>query len=295
MSMKRRCAISRRSSCFCSPDIKPVCGKNNSIFWTAGPVERKDSTHVITAIHVQRMTSDIARHWRREKERDVNNLTRVAQPTKRNLFNEILRYFFGHTFAHADIDESGGNGINGYLLTSELSRADSGQGDDGGFARGIIGLPEQSHLSADGREVDNPTAISQHRCCLLRNKERAGKIHTDHALELIQCYFFDRPIADNSRVIEENVETTTFITNFHHHRLDLLGISDIALNDERIGQGPRDVLRICLILSLRIINVVDDALRSALVKGANHLCPDPARTARNKDHFAGEIEKIGHD
>src|SRR5947209_12897541 len=102
------------------------------------------------------MTSDVAGHRRREKERGVNNLTHMAQATKWNLFDEILRHFFGHSFAHPNIDESGRDGINGDLLTSKLARADFGQCNDGRLARGIIGLPEQAHLSADGREIDNP-------------------------------------------------------------------------------------------------------------------------------------------
>ena len=110
----------------------------------------------------------------------------MAQATKWNLFNEILRHFFGHSFTHADIDESRRDGINGYLLTSELARADFGQRNDGRLARGIVGLSEQSHLSADGRKIDNPAAVSQHRRRLLSNEECAAKIHTEDALELFQ-------------------------------------------------------------------------------------------------------------
>src|SRR6266404_8760658 len=140
------------------------------------PVERKDSTHVITAIDVEHVTSDVARHWRREEERGINNLTHIAKTTERNLFDEIFRHLLGHPFAHADIDESGRDGINCYLLTSELARADFGQRNDGRFARGIIDLSEQSHLSANGREIDNPAAVSQDRRRLLSNEECAGKI-----------------------------------------------------------------------------------------------------------------------
>jgi len=50
-----------------------------------------------------------------------------------------------------------------------------------------------------------------------------------------------------------------------------------------------------LILTLSIIQIIDNAFCAALTESVNDLCPDAARTARDKGDFAGEIEKICHD
>ena len=55
------------------------------------------------------------------EKRRIDNLVSFAQPAERNLFNEVLRHFVRHTFAHSDVDESRRNGVYSYVLPRKLA------------------------------------------------------------------------------------------------------------------------------------------------------------------------------
>src|SRR6202035_3716115 len=97
-----------------------------------------------------------------------------------------------------------------------------------------------------------------------------------------------------SRVIDENVQTAAFVADLHYHGFNLRGISNVAFDDKRIGQGLRDVLSIGFVLPLRIGNVIDHAFRAALSKSLDRFGPDATGTAGDEHDFAGEIEWIRH-
>jgi len=65
------------------------------------------SSHVESAVYVQNMAGDVRSHGRSEEQRGVYNFAYVAETAERNLFDEILRHFFSHSFAHANVNKAG--------------------------------------------------------------------------------------------------------------------------------------------------------------------------------------------
>ena len=59
----------------------------------------------------------------------------IAEPAERNLFLKAFRDFIRHSLAHADIDESGRDRVDGDVLPREFARRYFGERDDGSFAR----------------------------------------------------------------------------------------------------------------------------------------------------------------
>ncbi len=80
-----------------------------------------------------------------------------------------------------------------------------------------------------------------------------------------------------------------------HHRLYLRRLRHIALNQQRLVEVLRHVRRIGFVLSLRIGNVIHDALCSMRAKSLDHLCADPPRAAGDQHNFARKIERVAHD
>jgi NAD(P)-dependent dehydrogenase (short-subunit alcohol dehydrogenase family) len=56
------------------------------------------------------VSGDVTCHWRRQEQRRIDNLVSFAKAAERDLFNEVLRHFLRHAFAHSYIDESRRNG-----------------------------------------------------------------------------------------------------------------------------------------------------------------------------------------
>ena len=149
------------------------------------------------------------------------------------MFDKIRGDFFGHAFAHSDIDEAGRNGINGNVLTRKLARGDFGERDDRGFARRIICLAKKPHLATDRREVHDSSAAVQNRGGLLRDCECADEIHAHHALEFFRRHFFDRAVVDNPGIVHENIEAASLVADLGHHRFDLARLRHVALDHKR--------------------------------------------------------------
>src|SRR4030095_1028958 len=106
--------------------------------------------HVVAAVHVQDVTGNVRGHWGGEEQNCVHDLVSFTKTTQRNLFDEVLCYFIRHTFAHADIDETGRDRIDGDLVPRQLARRNLRERDDGGLARRVVSLTEKSHLPANG-------------------------------------------------------------------------------------------------------------------------------------------------
>ena len=137
-------------------DIYPldVCGDAFGVGLAAGPevgliLSGEDrSAHIKSAVHVQYMTRDVRSHWRGEEERCIYDFAHITKPAERNLFNEILRHFVRHAFAHANVNKSRRDGIHRDVLTRKLARGDFRKRDDSRLARRVIRLPEEAHFAA---------------------------------------------------------------------------------------------------------------------------------------------------
>ena len=73
-----------------------------------------------------------------------------------------------------------------------------------------------------------------------------------------------RAIADDPGVVHENVEPAMSILYLLHHRFDLLRLRHVALDRQAGLSIPvATLVRISFVLSLRIGDVIDHALRAA--------------------------------
>ena len=120
------------------------------------------------------------------------------------------------------------------------------------------------------------------------------KIDAHDAFEIFQGQFLDRAVADNPGVVDQDVEAAEFVADRFHHRLDLVRIGHVALDDERIFQLRGDGVGVRFVLAGGVGDVIHDALRAALAERLDHLRAEAARAAGHEHHFAGEIERIGH-
>ena len=75
-----------------------------------------------------------------------------------------------------------------------------------------------------------------------------------------------------------------------HHRLDLVRLCHVAIDDERILQLSGDVLGVGFVFPLGIADEIDDALRAAIAERFDHRRAEAARTAGHEHDFASEIK-----
>ena len=75
-----------------------------------------------------------------------------------------------------------------------------------------------------------------------------------------------------------------------HHRLGLLWLRHVALDEERVLQLFRDIFRTGFVLPLRVSDVIDNARRAAFAERRNQILADAARAAGDEHDFPGEIE-----
>ena len=137
--------------------------------------------------------------------------------------------------------------------------------------------------------------LRRNRCRFLRDCERPDKIHADHALEFVQRHLLNGAIADNPGIVYQDIESAALILYLLHHRFDLLRLRHVALDHQRFIQLLRYTESIGFVLSLRVGDIIDHALRAAGAESSNHLRANPARAACNQRNFPGEIERILHD
>ena len=97
-------------------------------------------SHIEAAVHVEDVAGDVGRHRRAEEQCGVDDIFGIAQSPEWNLLLEIFRYFVGHPFAHADIDEAWSDRIHGNVLPRKLTGGDLGERDDRSLARRVISL-----------------------------------------------------------------------------------------------------------------------------------------------------------
>ena len=83
------------------------------------------------------------------------------------------------------------------------------------------------------------------------------------------------------------------ILNLFHHRLDLLRLSHVAINQQRIFQSLGDLFGVSFVLTLWVGKIIDDAFRAPFAESFDHLRADAARAAGHQNDFAGKIE-VGH-
>ena len=84
------------------------------------------------------------------------------------------------------------------------------------------------------------------------------------------------------------------ILNLFHHRFDLLRLSHVAINHQRILQFLRHTFRIGFVLALRVREIIDHAGRAVFAESFGHLGADAARAAGHEDNFTGKIQCVGH-
>src|SRR5205085_5198449 len=102
------------------------------------------------------------------------------------------------------------------------------------------------------------------------------------------------PIAHDARIVDEDVDPAERVANLAHHRRDLLGVGDVALDARRGTDLVGNALGVAFVAALWVINIVDDALRPTRGKSADCRLADAARAAGDQNNLAREIEWIAH-
>src|ERR1051325_301414 len=82
---------------------------------------RPELPEIKSAVHIQHLSGDVTCHGRGQEQRCIDNLVSFAKTTERNLFDEVLRHFVRHPFAHSYIDESRRYGVYGDVLPRKLA------------------------------------------------------------------------------------------------------------------------------------------------------------------------------
>jgi len=119
----------------------------------------------------------------------------------------------------------------------------------------------------------------------LGDVESASQIHPHDALEFFQRQVLDGAVSNDPGVIDQDVEPAEFFADRFHHCRDVIGLGDIAVDDERIFQSLSDRFRIPLVLTFCVADVIDDALRAAPAERFDHFRPQSARAAGDEDDF----------
>ena len=84
------------------------------------------------------------------------------------------------------------------------------------------------------------------------------------------------------------------LLNLFHHRLDPHRVGNITFDNQRIIQMLRDGFRVTLIFAFGIGNIVQDWARALCTESFNDFSSDSTRTASDKNHLAGKIQRILH-
>src|SRR5688572_13828507 len=107
------------------------------------------SDHVHAAVHVQRLTGDVARLWRRKKRDCRGDVLDCTQSSERDLRSQSGLLFSGQLRGHVGRDETGRHHVHGDAARTHFARQRLAETDDAGLRRRVVGLPRVAHHPDD--------------------------------------------------------------------------------------------------------------------------------------------------
>src|SRR5207253_2497178 len=119
---------------------------------------------------------------------------------------------------HFGFDDPGGHRVDGNLPWRELDGECAGEGVDGAFARGVIGLAAATFLTRHRAQVDDlARALDDHvRHYGARHVEDAADVRLEHRAYVVVLERRELIVADDARVVHQDVDAAATIGHALH-------------------------------------------------------------------------------
>src|SRR5262245_8163294 len=242
--------------------------------------------------HGQDLPCDISALLTGQEEDCVGHVLRLAEPAQRYLL-EILGHHLGANFAdHRGLNPSRGDGIRRDAALREFLRQHLGQRDDAGLGGGVVALSVEWKQSRNRRHTNDAPAVAQYLDAVFAAMEDAVEIRLNDAAPVVESHLADGPIAQNTGVVDENVQPAASVLDLTHQSFNLARFAHVGAENVNRRAGPLQLLvkreRITLVGAVRVVPELQNAggasFREALEDGR----ADAARTAGDQGHPAGE-------
>jgi hypothetical protein len=124
---------------------------------------------------------------------------------------------------------------------------------------------------------------------MLQRVERAAEVHPDDGLEVGGRHLLQGPIAEDARVVDEDVEASAPLHDRPQHRAHGGVVRHVAFHGQRRAGLGRQRRGIGPIAALRVGHEVDHAGRAFGREGPHQPRADAAGAAGDEHDLAGEV------
>lgn len=137
---------------------------------------------------------------------------------------------------HLGFEEAGQNAVDTDIPCTVFLGETFGEADEPGFGSGVVGLARGAGEGGDGADLDDVTTplLGHSSDRSLRTEEGPLETNVHHVVEVVLGHFEDRLVADDSRVVDEEINAFELSEPGFH----LGGVRDIELGSSRVVDDP---------------------------------------------------------
>ena len=159
------------------------------------------------------LAGDVCGQVAAEKQNNAGNLFRFPKTAQRNGFQHFLTNSFMDGLAHFRQYHARRHGVDRYLPFGQFPAEHLGQAGDTPLGGGIIALPEKTMERGYRGHVHNAAAIADFLRRRFADVKCSGQVGVDHILPLSGCHFLNASIAQDTRIVDHDVNLIEEINN----------------------------------------------------------------------------------
>src|SRR5690349_17766880 len=192
-----------------------------------------------TAVDVEHLSRYVARVVRREEPHGMRDFLRRAETLHEN---PRLRFVAGHVAdvaRHLGVDHARRYRVDADLARRELHRERARERVHRALARRVVGLPAAALVAGHRAQVhDAPRALHHHvRHHGARDVEYAADVRVEHRRDVRIVEAGERVVADDSRVVPQNVDAPRAVCERLHSCGARGRIGDVDLHRMHVAPG----------------------------------------------------------
>ena len=141
--------------------------------------------------------------------------------------------------------------VDGDAVALQLLRDDEREAGDAGLRRAVVRLADVAEDARRARRVDDAAlhlvarlrALAPVRGGVARGGEVALQVHGDHVVPLRLGHVHDHPVAEDPRVVDEDVEPAEVVDRLLDQALGAVEVGDVLGVRRCLAAGRLDLLR----------------------------------------------------
>ena len=191
---------------------------------------RKSGRHA--AIYRENLPCDVTGGRRGEEQHACGDVFKNSNAFGWNSLFDFAKDRIAELVSHFAGDKSGGNRVDGDFAFGDLFGKTARHSDDSGLGSRVVRLARVADQSGDTGDVDDASVTRFHHLFRYRAGEQksSSQGHSDHVVPLLIGHHWQKRIARDAGVVDEDVDLTPLFGNFVDNSIDGFTVSNVALD-----------------------------------------------------------------